>query len=925
MSAHSTPRNRTARLTALQPILLLAISGLAVGCAQHSQNTVDATLQSKASRATVSIDPTQVKGSQTGEWFRQEGSKTALPDQWVAEAQIATAENEAERAAAQSALVRAEANRAEAMARSMADREAAQRDFTIGQSNARKTREVFNAKLSEIETQAVAGQKRYEADDLRSESMLDANVKQWQAEVERMRSRTESDWSKALAEHEEMLSRRAAVEKRGRTTIDQMIRQSDLTEQRAIARVSELRTQSRSISEQTDATVAEINSSIKTEDERTMAEVNDLRQQAASLKIQSTAEVHDLTAEADALEKMDIEQLYNLKMVGAKSEFDRQVADAEQIRLTAGAMKTASIAEIDRRRGDTKKQLEDARTEFTDALNKSETMLQKSKADVTIARAQADRLEREARARFVKAEIEARVAAIREQAKHQSQLAEAEFQKVRSQVDAHAAAIQAQVAKDLADQTAAGSISMPGNDIPQNPGATSGDGVPAVTNANAKPPVIPPDRLAMFKTALAEVAKLRTQSDAAERTAIADSEQRIAGVTSWWKEQVAAHDASMVEIDGLERKMTASFAEMTNNTDSRIAAATAGRTKAEVDAEAFRKETSAKVAVLRAKSDATFKKANARIALLTTQADASERNGKSRLEALTVKRDATLRRGQAMAQQLLTEAESLETGQRAVVAQMREEIRSAESILNSELARLDRAAQTYVEVAKANYDEGVVNANTFERISVANAGELQAQNLAARKTAQASVEFVRDLATSGELLAQAEIARVNADTDHAIAAFNAQDLITRSAIETENRIAEAAAESTFTAADARDRAVLARFDSRITQTESDRNRAYAKVYLDGQQQNTRREQAFARAQAYRELSNMALARLEAAGVSFSRTANFNWDSRLAMPEPLPVVDNSDFLNNKAIKDLRLPNQPQPAKPVKFTNVPTDGE
>jgi hypothetical protein len=669
--------------------------------------------------------------------------------------------------------------------------------------------------------------------------------------------------------------------------------------------VSELRTQSRTVSEQTNATVAEINSSLKTEGEKATAEVADLRQQATSLRIQATAEVNDLNAEADALEKMDIEQLYNIKMVGAKSEFDKQVADAEQLRMNADAMKTASGAEIDRRRGEAKKTLEDARTEYTDALSKSETLLQKSKADVAVAFAQADRLEREARARFVKAEIEARVAAIREQAKHQSSIAEAQFDKVRSEVDAQAAEIQAQVTRDLATQTAAGSVSLPGNNKQPKAGPTSGEAVPAVTASNAKPVVVPADRVATFKTALAEVAKLRSQADAAERTAVADSEQRVAGVGSWWKEQVAAHDATMAELDGLERKMAATYADMTNSSDSKLAAATAGRTKAEVDAEAFRKETGAKVATLRAKSDATSKKAAARIALLMTQADALERNSKSRLEALTVKRDATMRRGEAMSQQLLTEANSLESSQRAVVAQMREEIRSSESILSSELARLDRAAATFVEVAKANFEEGKVNADSFERIAVANAGDLQAQNLAFRKTAQANVEFARSLATSGELLAQAEVTRLNAKADHGMATFNANDIIARSAIDTQKRINDAAAESTFAAADAKDRAIRARFESRIAATESDRNRAYAQLYLNNQQQAARRDQAFANAAAHREYSNLALARLEAAGVSFSRTVDENWDSRLAMPNPLPGVDNTNTLANKAQKDLGL--------------------
>src|SRR6187200_1944435 len=101
MLAHGNILNQPAQSSTnwLTPIVLLAIAGLAAGCS-NSQSTVDSTLESKASRATVSIDPSQSKGEHVSVWYQDEAKEVALPDRWLAEAQYSRAETEAERAAA---------------------------------------------------------------------------------------------------------------------------------------------------------------------------------------------------------------------------------------------------------------------------------------------------------------------------------------------------------------------------------------------------------------------------------------------------------------------------------------------------------------------------------------------------------------------------------------------------------------------------------------------------------------------------------------------------------------------------------------------------------------------------------------------------------------------------------------------------------
>jgi hypothetical protein len=60
--------------------------------------------------------------------------------------------------------------------------------------------------------------------------------------------------------------------------------------------------------------------------------------------------------------------------------------------------------------------------------------------------------------------------------------------------------------------------------------------------------------------------------------------------------------------------------------------------------------------------------------------------------------------------------------------------------------------------------------------------------------------------------------------------------------------------------------------------------AYAEEYLDAFRDDARTRQAFADASRFEELAEAALDRLNAAARSFGRTADENWDSRLALPD-----------------------------------------
>ena len=155
-----------------------------------------------------------------------------------------------------------------------------------------------------------------------------------------------------------------------------------------------------------------------------------------------------------------------------------------------------------------------------------------------------------------------------------------------------------------------------------------------------------------------------------------------------------------------------------------------------------------------------------------------------------------------------------------------------------------------------------------------------------------------------------------AQADEQLGFAKAQDIATRGNIESDYEVAMASATRDFTVADARETGVRSRFDHRVAMTESERNRAYADIYAQGQQQAARNEIAAAQAATYSEQSLAALERLNKTSRAFQLTAQRNWDNRLAMPTNLDTP--------MSVEDLYEQTKPS-FEFNSFVSVPTDTE
>lgn len=918
MNQTRTTQRPAATIARLSPLAVVLAAGLLTGCASNgtSPSAKNFTPEGRASMATTNIDPGQAQGGFTSAGYIAEGEELTLEQQWVSEAREGAARLEAQRAAAQAAEVVSFADFDEAMAGADADLQDSFVSRDTGYADAELTRSVHDARLHEMGRQINAKSVATETEFRRQESFLSASVKEWQAEVERMRSQSESEWQDALAEHDRMLATRAAVQDRGQAEIDRMMKAVKLTEDRAVSKVAALRTEARAVSEQTAAEVDKLSQMILTTRTETDATVADLTQRAHSLDDNLASQIAELNAQADLLETADADHLYSLSVESTQVNYETALAEAEDMRLAANERAEQNAAKVAKMTADAHAVFTSSQTQFDEAQKGIQGQYAKLMAEVSKVTAEADRVEQIARSAFVKAEIDARAAALREQAEHTRALAQAEQEKIEAEANAEAKKLQARFAKEFAEQARQGSFTLPTKQNELNPGVEADDASPQFAEASKKPQNIEPERIAAFKTGLARATKFRQEAEAGRIEAVAMRDAEMAKFNDWWNGKQAEHRSTLASIDSFRQKSDAEVTRVVTRADSMVAQAETERTRSLIESESNRNEVYARITALRGNSVTLDKKKGAQVRQLLAQADATAQTGDSKIASLTVQRDATGRRGEAKSKQLLAEASSLETSQRAVVAQMHEDIEASRQILAAEMDRLQQGAASYVAVAEANYNESLAMADAFERIAVANTGELTARHVASRRQNEADIGYMQALAQANGLVRDAEVTRLYAQADEQLGLGQARDIAARGSIEADQQIALASVNREFTVADAAETGVRARFDHRVASTQAERNRSYADLYRQGQHQRVRTELAAAEAASYAELSAAALERLSATSESFRLNAQRNWDSRLAMPGQLPTPATNAELFEATGTNFEVPQ---------FVVVPTDSE
>lgn len=903
---NSAIRN-TPRVVVTAMVSALAFGSL-TGCSSSalvgsSPTAASYTQDGLARQATIEFDQNQTRGDYTLNTYSSLAQDSNLPDRWLSEAFDATAEIQARRAAGQAGLAVASADEFERVASRDASLAGAQSRFDVSISNVENLKAVYDAKLAEMDARTFASSQRSAAQAARNGASIAVGELEWRQQFEEMFAQAEQEWQAAQGEHSKMIAHRSAVESRGNAQLDKMREVARLTDDRARQSVAKLRAEANAASDQSQARVAALQESIQTTGTRFNAEAQEWRERAAATSDRAQAEAADLRAEADRIEATDADQQYALSLLAADLKFDSSVADAEQLAVDAETRAEEIRAIVDRIQGQADQSFEISKSDYESeaaAINKFDTQ---TSANIDFRRNEADRLERDARAEFVKAEAEARANAIIEASRHQQFLSDEELALIEAEATAEASRIQKKLYKQLAKEARESSSTLADKTKQREPNATNADGTPALTDASGKPIVLDPDRVAIFKSALAEVSAIRRHEEAAERALNATIAQRSTDLEMWFEQQVTAFESESERAETIARNGAAEVDELWINRASLLANAKAQRERTYVSSEANRRETLAKIAQLRSEAVALEKKSAASVRQYLANAEAADNNGFNSTSALAVKRDSESVRGSSEQQRLLAEAQALETSQQAVVAQMWQEIETSQQVLGAELAKLDRSAESFIAVAEATYDEQTFVANTFASVARTNLQQLAADHSADQAIAAAEAEYLDNLRNATSLAAQAAVARAAADAQFEFSTFAADDTYTRATIAAQAAMARSESATQFAIADALDQAVFAQFESRIVQTESERNRALAGIYLNDQQEVAYTTQRQAAALRYADLSAESLAKLSERAKAFRDAAQQNWDERLAFTPNYPTPATAQALYEQTLRDL----------------------
>jgi len=914
--AHSSLIRRPVFITGLVAALA---AGIGTGCSttdtKYGWHTNAKTYQNDrlAAMSTAQVDPEAIRGQYDAQWYKARAAEAQLPAVWVSEAARSVHEMESRRAAIEAHRINSQAEWSERLAYADAEMKRAGVREAMSIADADYMRNSFDAKLQEMDVLAMAQERAIEDEAIYGDSMRNATVQERQAQFERLRSEATADFDRSQAQHQRMLAERTSVADIGWASIGEMTKIAEMTESRAASKARALRVSGDTIREQTQARIAELSEQIASTRQQTSTEIASLRERASTLRSQAFADADELIARAEQIESADHSARYDLAINNAEQSFLKAQADAESQRAHAEVMLNEVEAELTRRVSDAQRFLSVAEADFTNRSQQIETQYQSATAEFEMLQKFAESLEREARGQFVAAEAEAIAGARFEKAAHMSDLAQKQFEAAKAQATAEATQLKAQISRQIAQRLESGAVSLPSTINSDNPMAGFEDfRFETVTTDAEAPSVFEPEHIAQFKTTLAKSALVAAKAEALRTAADASYEESLQKLEAWWTQKQAMHDRFIAEANAMEQKAIAKSEEMIAKSENMLRVGEAQRSRALAEAEAIRKDAFADAAACRAKAKSIREKAKAASTQMLAEANALEESGQAQVKSLRASLESEKVRGEAKARELIADADAVEQGQRAVVAQMRQEIKSAEQVLRAELARLDQGAESFLQIAEATYQEAVTIADTFDTKTQILATRMQADSEADFRISMADVEHLRNMTAANELAAQASVERAiaQADLERSEAVFN--DSVRRSRIDAGAQIASAQMDSARAKADAMDDAAASLFQARIAGVAADRDRAFARAYLNDQSASARRNQAIAAANAYREISEAAVARLNTTKFQFEQAASENWDARLAIPGALTAedLDGSQWLlKNASFTDLDIAGVP----------------
>ncbi len=909
--AHNETPNRRWSGTGMKVSLLVG-SLLLAGCESSSPSWFAGNNSNPGTE--LGLDGYGSKTNSTRSYIDQEARHNRLPEQYLSEARFQLASIEADLADAKAREVAKEASLREGLAQVSARRTDAQSRERAALAEADKLREQYAAKQNELWAGIASRERTLTSTAEKNEALIEAMCKERDMIHAEMTSDAWTQYTQSQARIDKMRSVRSATANEGEAMLIEMRQNAEATQARAAATVSKLRTKAESIKSQSDARAEQLTVQIQTTRKQSHAQAARLTSDANSLQKNSLAHYNELIARADALTEQASQEEYELKVSAAntelrkaRSEFERLISQAENIRERAHA-------EVQRLQGEAEEIAYLGESNYSNGLDELTAWRTNEMAEISKIFTRADRIEKDARAEFVKAEARARANALRETAAHQSELAEAEMKKIIAEAEHEAARVRAEIFEELAKRQREGSVEFAGKTDPAEELPSELHDVPETPVVKQVTPRVEPEHIAEFRSELARVMNLRATGESQEMALEATYDESKSNLEAMRAQFKALSTEKLAIAEAMTTQASAQYDDLTTQAKSWLAVADADFERSITNADAFRKEMLSKAAEIRAEATAAREFAVAQAELLRVESGVVAKHGESEARALEAALEATKRRGEAEYSRLWVEANSVEEANEALMHRINAQIVSAERVLEAELTKLDRTIESSLAIAEANYDEAMVNADVFARKTDVEIERLRSTNTLENAMATAEIDHLRNLTYATVLKADATVGRALASARAEREQEEAIADVTTAMVRSEADMARAEIIARSRAAGAREDAVRATFDARLVQVQSERVRELSELYRDDFFKRSNLETSLAQAEAARSEMADRFAALKAEQAQLQRSARDNWDSRLANMQRRERAPQTT-------PDLGLPAALE--QTTQFTNVPLD--
>lgn len=811
-------------------------------------------------------------------YFLQKAEANNLPVPARSEAQIGMTEVQAQLASARGAELdrdaTAQARRAQ-LASQRAEAKAAQ-DTSMAVIEELKGHQ--RARKAELVAQLGARERLMNTTIEKNAMFARALAKEKRTVQQDIISVAEQQFAESKAQIEQLRVVSQATEMESHAVIDQLHENLEATRKRAGATVAQLRQEARSASEKTNARIADLTTQLATVPRQYQAQSSQLKALAASIEDGTRAKAMELEARATTFEKEVAIHRYNLMLTTAKAQRQQAQASGDRRGTEASMTFERSTAQVSRLRGDARKVLQDAQSDGSRQTGELNGWFKRQRAEIDKLRFSADRAENVARAEFVKALARHRANAVRETAKHQNVLSEEQMRTTIAKAKAQAAKVHGALLNELAKQTRAGKVGLPGKTTAVNESLDVD--VPISPKVAAVAKRVNPRDLAEFRSALAKVLHDRTVAETQLAALEASFNEQKANIEAVRDQKIAVGNEQLATADAIHLQAVATLAEQNAKNTARSANARSAHDLALVEAEALRKDALAQVEEFRAIAKANLTEGAAKSEALRKEAQMTMENGHNEVDALQVALRAAEEQGEATVSRLLAQAHSIEQSESALAEQIESQIATASSELVAELAQLRRAIESGITVAEANYVEMLAEAESLGLQSEMEIKRMFARNELERALAQAEIDRLHDIHFTDSIRGEARIDRQMAETlansAYADAVNDAQSVL----IGTESDRASASIMALRGAAAARAKFFKTRFNSRIVEANSQRIKDKAAVLVKSMHEQGNAKSILAEAEAARSETQKRLARLVKHQQALQRAAVKDWDSRL---------------------------------------------